>query len=150
MEIKTKFFGTVNLDTREIIDFPEGIPGFEQLHRFIWYQPKNSVFSCLQALSRTEVAFIVVSPFLICSDYTFELDDQIADKLELIKLEDALLLALVTIPEGNPQRSTANLKAPVLINRKAGRGCQIIVSDEYSLREPLVSLETNKQDTACK
>jgi flagellar assembly factor FliW len=139
MKIKTKFFGTIDLNAKEIIDFPEGVPGFEQTRRFIWCQPENSVFSCLQAIDQTEVAFITVSPFLVCSDYSFELEDQIASKLELSKLEDALLLALVTIPERDPRKSTANLKAPVIINRMVGRGYQIIMCDEYSLRVPLVS-----------
>jgi flagellar assembly factor FliW len=139
MEIKTKFFGTVALNTDEIFDFAEGIPGFEQIRRFIWLQPENSAFSCLQAVDRTEVAFITISPFLICSDYSFELEDQIAKQLGLEKLEDTLLLALVTIPEGSPQESTANLKAPVVINCKTRRGYQVILNEDYALRTPLIN-----------
>jgi flagellar assembly factor FliW len=145
MEIKTKFFGTVDLNPKEIIAFSEGIPGFEQTQRFIWYQPEDSVFSCLQAVDQPEVAFITVSPFLICPDYSFELEEQIAGKLELTKLEDALILTLVTIPEGDPRQSTVNLKAPVIINRKGQRGYQIIVNEDYALREPLASCETSKE-----
>jgi flagellar assembly factor FliW len=146
MEIKTKFFGTVDSDAKDIIDFPEGIPGFEQTRRFLWYQPENSVFSCLQALNQTEVAFITISPFLTCADYAFDLEESIVDQLELKKLEDALLLALVTIPKGNLQKSTVNLKAPVIINAKTRRGCQVILNDEYPLRVPLVDSETKMKD----
>jgi flagellar assembly factor FliW len=146
MEIHTKFFGTIELNTREVLDFPEGIPGFEHMRRFMWYQPENSVFSCLQAVDRTELAFITISPFLVCPDYAFELEGQVAGKLELNRLEDALLLALVTIPEGNPHRSTANLKAPLVINCRKRRGYQVIVDDKYALRTPLVNQATDRKD----
>jgi flagellar assembly factor FliW len=150
MEINTKFFGTVELNPREILDFPEGIPGFEHTRRFMWYQPENSVFSCLQAVDRTEVAFIAISPFLVCPDYGFELEAQVAGKLELHGLEDALLLALVTIPEGDPHQSTANLKAPLVINCVKQRGYQVILDDKYALRTPLVKQTSYRKDKVQK
>jgi flagellar assembly factor FliW len=137
MEIKTKFFGAVAVDPAKIVDFPQGIPGFEQLRRFIWLQPENSIFSSLQALDREETAFITISPFLVCPDYSFELDDQIARELGLTKLEEALILGMITIPPQNPGKSTVNLKAPVIINHFNQRGLQIILDGNYPLRAPL-------------
>jgi flagellar assembly factor FliW len=150
MEIKTKFFGTVAVDATEIIDFPQGVPGFEQLRRFIRLQPENSVFSSLQALDRVETAFITISPFLVCPDYTFELDDQITRELRLTKLEEALVLGMVTIPPQNPGKSTVNLKAPVIINYSNKRGLQIILDDKYPLRAPLGSSAGITQDKISK
>ncbi|HYH04136.1 MAG TPA: flagellar assembly protein FliW [Bacillota bacterium] len=138
MQIKTKFFGMVECEAKMIFQFPQGIPGFETEHRFLLIQPENSTFSCLQSLEKEAVAFITVSPFLICPDYSFELDEVTVANLELDKLEDALVLAIVTIPDQNPRDTTLNLKAPIIINRLTHRGSQVVVNENYPLRAPLV------------
>lgn len=138
MQIKTKFFGTVECESNMIFEFPQGVPGFETEHRFLLIQPENSVFSCLQSVETETVAFITVSPFLVCPDYSFELDEVSVANLELTKLEDALILAVVTILDQNPRQTTLNLKAPIIINRKIQRGYQVIVNENYPLRAPLV------------
>ncbi|HEY8463329.1 MAG TPA: flagellar assembly protein FliW [Bacillota bacterium] len=137
MQIKTKFFGTVECESKMIFQFPQGIPGFEAEHRFVLIQPENSTFSCLQSLNQEKLAFITVSPFIICPDYTFEIDDEVAASLELSKPEDALILSIVNIPEQTPSQTTLNLKAPLVLNRVTHLGYQVILNENYPLRTPL-------------
>jgi flagellar assembly factor FliW len=135
MEIETKFYGTIDLEQPGSIFFSQGIPGFENERRFIIIEPDNSVFQCLQSLDHPEIAFIVISPFLICPDYSFSLPEDVSRQIRLFKLEDALVLGVVTIPHDNPRTATINLQAPVVINLKEGLGCQVIlINESYPMR----------------
>jgi flagellar assembly factor FliW len=138
MKIITKFCGTIDLEHPDVIQFSQGIPGFENERRFVIIQPEKSVFQCLQSLTHPEIAFIVISPFLICPDYSFNLSKEISEQISLFKLEDALVLGIVTIPPDNTQAATVNLQAPVLVNLKAGLGRQVILTEEsYPMRVPV-------------
>ena len=135
MKVKTKYCGLVESDEKSVLDFPQGIPGFETCHRFIHIQPENSVFSSLQSLDNPEIAFIVISPFMVCPDYAFNLNDDITQMLQLSKVEDALILGIVTVPNGNLKAATVNLQAPLVVNLKNNTGSQVILTDGiYPLR----------------
>ncbi len=135
MKIKTKFYEELEISTDEMIHFPEGLPGFETEKRFVYLHPEDSVFGCLQSCQTPEVAFIVISPFRLCPDYDFVLDEKKVDLLGLAKPDDALILAIVTIPPGQPDQATVNLQAPLVINPQTRKGIQVILSDSgYPLR----------------
>lgn len=138
MKISTKFYGTIDFDEPNVIRFPQGIPGFESERLFGIIQTENSVFQCLQSLTHPEIAFILISPFLICPDYSFNLSEAVSEQISLYKLEDALILGIVTIPSNNTKAATVNLQAPVVVNLKAGLGTQVILLEEfYPMRLPI-------------
>jgi flagellar assembly factor FliW len=138
MKISTKFYGTIDFDEPNVIRFPQGIPGFENERLFGIIQTENSVFQCLQSLTHPEIAFILISPFLICPDYSFNLSEAVSEQISLYKLEDALILGIVTIPSNNTKAATVNLQAPVVVNLKAGLGTQVILLEEfYPMRLPI-------------
>jgi N-methylhydantoinase A/oxoprolinase/acetone carboxylase beta subunit len=59
--------------------------------------------------------------------------------LALEKPEDALVLALVGIPE-DPRQMTANLAGPLVVNTQTKQGRQVILNTEsYSLKFPIIS-----------
>jgi flagellar assembly factor FliW len=135
MKITTKFYGTIELEHPNVIRFSQGIPGFEDERRFVIIQRENSVFQCLQSLTHPEIAFIVISPFLICPDYSFDLSEEALEQINLVKLEDALVLGIVAIPPHNAKAATVNLQAPVVVNLKAGLARQVILTGEsYPMR----------------
>ncbi|NLW55555.1 MAG: flagellar assembly protein FliW [Firmicutes bacterium] len=135
MKIKTKFYEEIEISEEEMIHFPEGLPGFETEKRFVYLHPEDTVFGCLQSCQTPEVAFIVISPFRLCPDYDLVLDEEKVALLGLAKPEDALILAIVTIPPGQPDQATVNLQAPLVINLPAKKGLQVILSDSgYPLR----------------
>lgn len=151
MKIKTKFYGEVEVAAEEIIHFPAGLPGFEEDKEYIYLQHGDSVFGCLQSCQQTEVAFIVLSPFTICPDYDFELTTENQAELKISKLEEVLVLVIVTIPPGKPEEATVNLQAPIVVNRIAKKGMQVILSDSgYPLRCPLWSKQTSSSVAAAK
>lgn len=141
-DVRTTRFGpveTVSVPEAAILDFPEGLPGFEGHRAFaLIEEAEHQPFAWLQSLDDAAVRFILVDPQLILADYAADLPEADVEALRLARPEEARLYAILTIRE-DPATLTANLKAPVVINMPARRGRQVILADErYSLRQPVV------------
>lgn len=134
MKINTKFYGEIEIGEEQIIDFPQGLPGFEERKKFVYLKPEESLFGSLQAVNLPELGFVVISPFVVCPDYHFDLDEQVVSDLGLNKPEEVLLLSIVNIPHGQPKDATVNLQAPVVINTENRRGAQVVLAEGYPLR----------------
>lgn len=141
MIIKTKSFGNVEVNETDIIDFPEGMPGFSDEKKFVVLFDKtkeDSPFMWLQAVENSDLAFVVVDPFWFKPDYKFNIDAETKKQLEISAPEDVLVLSVVVVPE-DMSRTTANLKAPLLLNHRARKGKQYILQeDKYSIRHYIV------------
>ena len=64
-----------------------------------------------------------------------------AEDLELIganSMEDIMTLNIVSIPLGDPQGATANLRAPIVININNNKAMQVILRDtSYQIKHQL-------------
>ena len=137
MTIKTKFFGQVNIEETQIIDFIKGIPGFSENKQYIILTDEDSDFVFLQAIDEESLCFITVPPANIVGDYTFDLNEETVERLELEKAEDVLVLSLLNIPD-DFKKMTANLKAPIIINIKNNKGIQELLDDDrFDIRHPV-------------
>ena len=151
MNMESKFFGEIEFKEEDIIHFKYGLPGFKEETQFLYLTPPNSQFSCLQSVKNREVAFITISPFIVCPDYDFELDDILAEEIGLSKPDEATVLAIVTVPPGEPKKATVNLQAPVVLNLEKSIGCQVIINDlNYPLRLPLWKKENIETSASVK
>ncbi|TYO95527.1 flagellar assembly protein FliW [Desulfallas thermosapovorans] len=129
MKVQTTRFGTVEIDEGKIIAFPKGIPGFEQLRRFFILPVEgNENIRWLQAVDEPAVALLVIDPFVYFKGYSCDVPDHIAKELGIKEPAEALVLATVTVPPGNPAATTANLLAPIVINTRLHKGRQVILS----------------------
>ena len=142
MKIKTTRFGTINIEEEKIITMPFGMLGFLDKKRFVMLQHKeNSPFFWYQAVDDPTLAFVITSPFLFKPDYKIDMDDVLKEMAwsadeEEVNLE---LWVVVNIPKGSPEKMTANLIGPILINNKARQAVQIVLSDSpYTHKFPLV------------
>ncbi len=125
MELQTRF-GTLEVNKEEIINLPVGILGFSNYHDYVIVEQEGSVFSFLQSVEDPDLAFVVIMPELVCSDYSVDLSE---GDIELLKIEtpdDGRVYGIVTIPE-NVADMTVNLQAPVVINTKNLVGAQLIM-----------------------
>ncbi|MBQ6056053.1 MAG: flagellar assembly protein FliW [Treponema sp.] len=128
MEVKTKTMGTVSIDETQIVEFPHGLFGFEDYHRYAVIEAEYQPFYWLQSLDESSLAFIMVDPFLIVADYELDIDDKTLLEIGLDSPQDVILFSIVTIPaDGGPV--TANLQGPVVINRRNNQALQVILSD---------------------
>ena len=128
MRITTKACGEVEIDERQILNFPSGIIGFEQYTQYALLDAAQQPFFWLQSLDVTELAFVLISPFVFRPDYTVDVAEEDIAELSPEDPDDLIVFSIVTIPE-NQNRMTANLQGPVLINRKTRIGRQAISLD---------------------
>ena len=139
MKIETKFFGAVEIDEAQIVEFAHGIPGFENDHQFAVLKHDDSPFHVLQSVKRAELAFIIIELGKVVPDYEIDLPDEVVAELKLEKPEEALVCAIVVLPSDISQ-ATVNLAAPLVINVKEKRGVQIILNNPaYGIKHPLFS-----------
>lgn len=139
IEINSAKLGTLEINTDLLLTFPEGIPGFQEIKEYALIEPGNeSPFYWLQALKDPELAFVVTDPLIFKMDYHPKYP---LDEIALLKTDDPkslITLVFITIPPGEPHRSTANLMAPICINPANRIGKQVILQhSRYSHQEPL-------------
>ena len=60
-------------------------------------------------------------------DYEFELDDAVQKELGIKDQEDMLIYVIITIPQGRIEDMTANLTAPVVLNKKNMQAKQVVL-----------------------
>ncbi len=146
MQIETKYFGMVEIDENAIIDFPEGLPGFEVEKRFVLLgkQPEQNPFVWLQCVDCPQLAFVMIDPRTLIEDYTVDVDDSEVEILDIVDTNNVLIYSIVVVPE-DISKMTANLKAPVLINSIAKKGKQVILdNEEYRIRHYIMDKERTR------
>ena len=127
-KVNTVRFGEIDVDETKILHFKEGIPAFETEHEFLLLPfEENSPFSFMQSLKSPDLAFLVTNPFLFFPEYSFEIDDDIMKSLEIDAQEDLLIYVILTIPNGEVKKMTANLMAPVVLNVKNMQSKQVVL-----------------------
>lgn len=128
MEVLTKVNGKVSIPDDRIIDIPEGLFGFEDYTKYALIDSEYEPFIWLQSCENKDVAFLIVDPFLICSYYETDIDDESLSKIGISKPEDIIVMTIVTVPhDGSP--ITANFQGPLVINKKNQKCMQVILSD---------------------
>lgn len=153
MKLETRYLGEIEVDKSNTINFPAGIPGFLNEKEFVLIDlPENPVFQILQSARSEAIAFVVASPFYFYPDYAFDLDANILESLQIERENDVVILVIATLK--NPfEKSTLNLKAPLIINSKNKRGKQYILNmDDYPSKAPIVlsdSINGKENGDAC-
>lgn len=139
MKIETKYHGTMEYEEKDIITFRNGLPGFEEFHKFIVFPLEdNPYFRILQAIKSPEVGLVTANPFDFIEEYEVNISEDLQADLQVEKTEDVMILNTVTL-NSQVSKITTNLKAPIVININKGLGEQIILDNEkYSIKHPLV------------
>lgn len=147
MFIETTHFGKIEIDQADILNFEEGIIGFEDVKQFgiIDSEDPESPFKWIQAIDKPELAFALVDPFKIKKDYDFDLKDEAVGYLGVKDASELMVFSIVVVPE-DIKKISMNLKAPLIINRTNNKAAQIILdTDEYTVRHFILD-ELQKQE----
>jgi flagellar assembly factor FliW len=136
--VETPFFGKLEIDEGETFFFPEGIPGWEEVRRFVFIRPDESLpFSYMQSVDEPRLSFLTADPFVFYPDYEFDLPESVQSELEITSAEEVMVHAIVTMKAGLG-RATVNLLAPVVVNRRRRLGKQVVLEHSpYKTRHPL-------------
>jgi len=139
-QVKTTRFGDVDISEHRPISFPLGLPGFPDQKRFVLMEHKpGSPFMWLQSADSPNLAFVVMDPFLIQSNYLQDLPPR--DREMVLGKTDTppLVLTIVNIPHGAPREMTVNLLGPLVIDAEARTGKQVILAGSaYQTRHPVL------------
>lgn len=139
--VLTKPFGEIKIDERQIISFPDGIPGFDYIRYFVLLDSgdANSPFKWLQALDEESLAFVIIQPSDFMDDYEPEISQADLDAIECVDEQKLLIFSIVTIPD-DPAKMTANLQGPIMINTEKRIGRQSIsMNERYSVRHRILA-----------
>ena len=131
MKLKTTHFGIIDVNEEELIDFPEGLPGFENVKKYalIGHDAGGSPFFWLQSADNPELCFVVTDPFLVYDNYGVDVSDDDVKFLQITDANKVITLAITVIPE-DVKKTRVNLKAPILINTGKKLGKQVIQKDD--------------------
>lgn len=132
MKINTNYFGELEVDENEILEFEKGMLGFEELKKFVIIKDSEIFIEWLQSIEDT-TSFAIMDPFVADNNYSFELPEKIMKQLDIIDKEDVMIRTVVIIPEDITKIRT-NLQAPIIINSKLKKAMQIILDDSYPIR----------------
>lgn len=144
MIIDTKFLGEIDIKDEGIINFDEGILGFEGINKYIILDLyDDGIFKCLQSVEHKELAFIIINPWDVFQDYEIDIDDTELLTLGSADIKDYVICTLVTAAEN---MITTNLIGPVIINMVSHRGKQIVLTkSSYTTRHNILNLIKKKE-----
>jgi len=132
MKIESPRFGSLEVDADKLIEFPAGLPGFEDCKKFTLLEigeTKSPSVGVLQSVERPEVAFSVAVPDQFGLHYEFALTEDEEKQIDATRIEDVVVLLILRRDEsqtpGVPVK--ANLMAPLVINVVKRLGLQKII-----------------------
>ena len=79
----------------------------------------------LRSLETPDIRFLVGSPAAFFPEYEVDIDQQASDELKLQDATEALVLVILSVGK-DPQSTTANLLAPLVINARNRWAAQVI------------------------
>ncbi|MDR3702859.1 MAG: flagellar assembly protein FliW [Candidatus Sulfopaludibacter sp.] len=144
MRFESAYFGLIDVNETCTIEFPQGLPGFEERRRFLPLQnPQQRGLIYLQSLEDARLCFLSMPVQTLRPEYEIALTPEDRVTLGLpaggtpVIGRDVAALAVLSLSEGEP--ALANLRSPVVIHMKTRVAVQAIRPDErYRFREPLV------------
>ena len=102
----------------------------------------------MQSVEEPAVTFVIVDPHQFFHAYTPEISSFDLKELGLSSLEEAILIAIVVLPE-DMTKMTANLRGPVVINKDTRMMKQVFTeSDKYGVRESILEGIKRKEQVA--
>ncbi len=135
MVYKTRV-GEIDVQENEILNFENGIPGFDKLRKFALISRENDdPIQWLVSLENELVALPVINPWFVCIDYSLNLSQNDLQELSIENQADLKIVAILTIPREKPSETTVNLLAPIVINLKNNKAKQVIQEESpYSVK----------------
>ena len=145
MTVQTKAYGPVEIEEGQVLEFPQGILGFEEYRRFALIDAHKKPFYWLQSTDETRIAFILIKPSIFHDDYDPGVGLEDLEDIGAASLEDCLVFAIVTVPESGTM--TANLQGPIFVCKKTKMGKQCISPrDEYRTRHDILEEMASRRE----
>ena len=151
MQLRTKYFGTIECDEADQLSFPEGLFGFEEEKRFFLlpFEGSEGTLLCFQSAETPGLAFVAVDPFSMKPDYAPVLTRDELKAMEAERSEELCFYTLCVV-RSPAADSTVNLRCPIAINHKTRRAMQVILEgQEYKMHHLLSELGRKEEAASC-
>jgi flagellar assembly factor FliW len=142
MKIETKQFGSMDIEEGRVITMPGGMPGFHNMKRFVIIEREETwPFQCYQCMDEPELSFFIMNPALFMADYKLDMKQAILEAgWEGDSPEDLALYVIVNTSAGVPEKITANLQGPLVVNTRRREADQLVLHNSpYSHRHRIFS-----------
>ena len=148
MKIETRDFGILEIEEKNIITFKQPIFGFEEFTQFVRVNDSNmgNGICWLQSIEQKNVCFIMLNPLEVRRDYAPVVMQDVLIMLQAVPEDDLDCWVLMVIGE-TFRKSTVNLKSPIIINHKTNLAVQVILEQDYAIRQPIFDEEA--EDDVC-
>jgi len=145
MTLVTKAYGPVEIEEKQVLDFPQGLLGFEEYQRFALVDAHKKPFFWLQSTEDSQIAFILIKPSIFREDYDPGISAEDLEDIGAHGVDECLVFAIVTVPESGPM--TANLQGPLYISKKTLKGKQCISpKDEYRIKHDILEEMASRRE----
>jgi flagellar assembly factor FliW len=144
---ETQNFGLVSYQPDSVVEFPSGLPGFEEQRQFLalnYDDTKPLVF--LQSLGDAGLCFITMPVRCVDPEYRLQMSEEdlgqlgFAPEYQPAIGTDVVCLIVISLQESGP---TANLLAPIVVKVSTMKAVQAIAPESgYSHQHALVAPET--------
>ena len=142
MKLLTTRFGTVEVPDKDVLFFSLGVLGFPEVRRYVMLDHRgNTSLKWLQAVDKPDLAFPMVPATDVVQDYHVTVSPDDLAALAVEATDELLAFVILTIPNGAPERTTANLKAPIVMNPMTHLARQVLVEQDYPIRYPLAAAQ---------
>ncbi len=130
MKLTTKYHNEVEIHETEVLQFEKGIPGFPDEKKFV-VLPLNEdgSFSVMQSVETPGLAFVIANPFDFFKEYDFKVEEGVVEELGVESEKDIMVYNILTV-EDPFEKTTANLQAPIIINKANNKAKQVILVEE--------------------
>ena len=136
--LESTLLGELQVRPTDLLSFPTGLLGFPACRRFALLRGGSEGLFWLQSMEYPALAFLLVDPFTIDSNYSFEVQPWQISDLGEADPTDVGLLSVVTLPANREEQATANLQGPLIINFKTRQAKQLVSGDDqHGVRRPV-------------
>ena len=127
-----------DFDLNKIINFENGIPGFEELTKFIVVPLKeHPPFQVFQSLEEPPIGMLVIPVEYFESKQEIKIDGDNLNQINSENQDNTDIFIIIKMSKGKKQ-FTANTKAPIVINPNVLKGCQVILENpNLQIEHPL-------------
>jgi flagellar assembly factor FliW len=135
--VSTRDFGEIEVAEDSVVEFPRGLPAFEDERRFVLIQPPSlAPLVFLQSAANPALAFTAVPMQVIDAGYELSVLPEDYDTIDHPEPGQIAVYAVLTFSDDGP--ATANLLAPIVLNTANRKATQAVRSDSrYSHKHPL-------------
>ncbi len=137
MVIETREFGFIEIDEKDIIHFPYGIYGFEDIKDYVILRQdtdNDDPVMWMQAVNNIHIRFVVLDPLFVVDAYNPELPGDVLKELNVRTYETLRYFLIAVVPK-DIRDMTVNMKSPIVLNPENNKAVQVILEDaNYSVR----------------